>query len=400
MMIRRARENALRERTSIYDRCRRNIRIKGKQKRVKRKRLSFAPYLRRWIRLHSSLLNDDAERKKSRLVTAARTTARSNAYYLSTLTIMVTLSPFNKILPIFVRTFFFETSSASSSTKFMYSSNPTIWPSMQSPFKLSNNHICTRAFVCRNLKIKFIGCVIILCTLVAIFSSLFDRTTSLSLSLFVVTYSLTLRRVMFMQSVNVRLLLSISVSETRAKKGTKAKKSIDCRDRSVLALCFLKLAVVSRLVLLEFTFLYRNPVFFNERKILSFFGFRRFQRRLLLGNFLHIIFPCPLKSSRSTINASGLSLFSEPVSVWVLLSARVSGVFVFLISFLISLCTKRVLERIGKGKEGNIFFCAPWEFVSWFARIKRSHSYEGVQSYGRYCSNRARARDFDIHTYI
>ena len=104
------------------------------------------------------------------------------------LTIIVTLSPFSKILPTFFLSFFPPralTSSASSRTRFMYSSNPTIWPSMTSPVAVcSNNHTCTRDFVCRNRKMRLIGCVMMRWTLVAIFY------VSLSLCSFFLSLSL------------------------------------------------------------------------------------------------------------------------------------------------------------------------------------------------------------------
>lgn len=92
-------------------------------------------------------------------------------YYLSTLTIMVTESPFNKTLPTLVLcvappTRF--TSSQSSRTRFMYSSKPTICPSRTSPFAAcSYSQICTLLFVCRKRKMRLIGCVIMRWTFVA-----------------------------------------------------------------------------------------------------------------------------------------------------------------------------------------------------------------------------------------
>ena len=111
------------------------------------------------------------------------------------LTIIVTLSPFSKILPTFFLSFFPPralTSSASSRTRFMYSSNPTIWPSMTSPVAVcSNNHTCTRDFVCRNRKMRLIGCVMMRWTLVAIFY------VSLSLCSFFLSFSLVYKFYLF-----------------------------------------------------------------------------------------------------------------------------------------------------------------------------------------------------------
>lgn len=73
--------------------------------------------------------------------------------------IAVTLSPFSKILPKSFRDPFFElpfgttsTSSASSTTRFMYSSNPRIRPSIR-VVVCSKSQMHTRVFVDKNLKI-------------------------------------------------------------------------------------------------------------------------------------------------------------------------------------------------------------------------------------------------------
>lgn len=80
--------------------------------------------------------------------------------------INVILSPFRRIRPnCFLLFFFTLTSSASSRTKFMYSSKPIIRPSTLRSF-CSNSHIWMRALLWRNLKIRLMGWVIILCTLV------------------------------------------------------------------------------------------------------------------------------------------------------------------------------------------------------------------------------------------
>ena len=72
----------------------------------------------------------------------------------------VIFSPFNKIRPraffSLVRTF---TSYASSRTKFMYSSNPTNFPSI-CVFTCSYNHILTTDFCCKKRNISCMGMVI------------------------------------------------------------------------------------------------------------------------------------------------------------------------------------------------------------------------------------------------
>ena len=92
-------------------------------------------------------------------------------YYLSTLTIMVTESPFNKTRPTRVLCFVplaYFTSSQSSKTRFMYSSKPTICPSNTSPFAAcSYSQIWTLLFVWRKRKMRLIGCVIMRWTFVA-----------------------------------------------------------------------------------------------------------------------------------------------------------------------------------------------------------------------------------------
>ena len=76
----------------------------------------------------------------------------------------VILSPFNISRPndflLFVLMWY---SSASSSTKFIYSSKPTMWPSRRR-FTFSYNQTCTRDLVCKYLKIRLIGCTITFCT--------------------------------------------------------------------------------------------------------------------------------------------------------------------------------------------------------------------------------------------
>ena len=65
------------------------------------------------------------------------------------------LSPLSKILPTETRRCFFSTtSSASSRTRFMYSSKPTMRPSTHASV-FSYIQICTRALVCKKRKIKF-----------------------------------------------------------------------------------------------------------------------------------------------------------------------------------------------------------------------------------------------------
>lgn len=72
-----------------------------------------------------------------------------------TLRMSVILSPLSKIRPTETRRCFFSiTSSASSRTRFMYSSKPTIRPSTHVSV-FSYIQICTRAFVCKKRKIKF-----------------------------------------------------------------------------------------------------------------------------------------------------------------------------------------------------------------------------------------------------
>lgn len=84
----------------------------------------------------------------------------------------VMLSPLINILPSDFLVFrFTETSSASSSTKFMYSSNPMIRPSILRS-DCSNNHSCTFCRLCKNRKIRLMGWVIIRLTLGGILASL------------------------------------------------------------------------------------------------------------------------------------------------------------------------------------------------------------------------------------
>jgi len=73
------------------------------------------------------------------------------------LIINVMLSPLRRIRPSgFLVFFLIESSSASSSTTFMYSSNPMIRPSiLRSVF--SNSQICTLVLFCRNLKMRLMG---------------------------------------------------------------------------------------------------------------------------------------------------------------------------------------------------------------------------------------------------
>lgn len=68
-------------------------------------------------------------------------------YHLPVFIIRVILSPFSKILPsCFLMFFLTLTSSASSRTKFMYSSNPIIRPSILRSF-CSKSHIWMRALL-------------------------------------------------------------------------------------------------------------------------------------------------------------------------------------------------------------------------------------------------------------
>ena len=141
------------------------------------------------------------------------------------LTIIVTLSPFSKILPTFFLSFFPPralTSSASSRTRFMYSSNPTIWPSMTSPVAVcSNNHTCTRDFVCRNRKMRLIGCVMMRWTLVAIFYvslSLCSFFLSLSLSLVYKFYVFKWSCVCVVPLSQASMMMTTTLVSTRSKK--------------------------------------------------------------------------------------------------------------------------------------------------------------------------------------
>uniref|UniRef100_A0A224Y6E7 Putative secreted protein n=1 Tax=Panstrongylus lignarius TaxID=156445 RepID=A0A224Y6E7_9HEMI len=69
----------------------------------------------------------------------------------------VILSPFIIILPSDLLFFVFILySSASSNTKFMYSSKPTMCPSILRLI-FSYNHTHTRDLFCKYLKIRFIG---------------------------------------------------------------------------------------------------------------------------------------------------------------------------------------------------------------------------------------------------
>ena len=77
----------------------------------------------------------------------------------------VILSPFNIIRPSCFRLcVFIWTSSASSNTRFMYSSNPTMQPSILR-FSCSYSQIWIRERFWRYLKIKLMGCTITFCTL-------------------------------------------------------------------------------------------------------------------------------------------------------------------------------------------------------------------------------------------
>lgn len=83
----------------------------------------------------------------------------------------VMLSPFNKIRPKGFRVFFFkEISSASSRTRFMYSSNPMIRPSILISF-CSNSQNWILDLLCKNRKIRLIGWVMIRWTLVVAISA-------------------------------------------------------------------------------------------------------------------------------------------------------------------------------------------------------------------------------------
>ncbi|GMH41053.1 hypothetical protein BSKO_08963 [Bryopsis sp. KO-2023] len=83
------------------------------------------------------------------------------SHYAFKVCMSVMLSPFNKIRPsCFLVFFFIETSSASSSTKFIYSSKPMIFPSIRVS-GCSNSQMDILCRLCRNRKIKLIGCVII-----------------------------------------------------------------------------------------------------------------------------------------------------------------------------------------------------------------------------------------------
>lgn len=74
--------------------------------------------------------------------------------------IRVILSPFIIILPkVFLLPDFLYTSSASSRTKFIYSSNPTMCPSMRR-LMFSYSHTCTLDRFCRYRKIRLMGCTI------------------------------------------------------------------------------------------------------------------------------------------------------------------------------------------------------------------------------------------------
>lgn len=72
----------------------------------------------------------------------------------------VILSPFSINRPkAFLDFVLMWNSSASSSTKFIYSSKPTMWPSKRR-FTFSYNHTWTRDLVCKYLKMRLIGCTI------------------------------------------------------------------------------------------------------------------------------------------------------------------------------------------------------------------------------------------------
>ena len=72
----------------------------------------------------------------------------------------VILSPFSIKRPKdFLFLVFTWYSSASSRTRFIYSSNPTMWPSNRR-FTFSYSHTWTRERVCKYLKIRLMGCTI------------------------------------------------------------------------------------------------------------------------------------------------------------------------------------------------------------------------------------------------
>eukprot|EP00168_Porphyra_purpurea_P007215 TRINITY_DN18948_c0_g1_i1.p2 TRINITY_DN18948_c0_g1~~TRINITY_DN18948_c0_g1_i1.p2 ORF type:complete len:102 (+),score=1.10 TRINITY_DN18948_c0_g1_i1:165-470(+) len=87
----------------------------------------------------------------------------------------VMFSPFNISLPsFFLLLSFWLTSAASSRTKFMYSSNPMITPSiLMSVF--SKSMICTRDLFWRYLKISAMGWIITRRTRSAISTTLYRR---------------------------------------------------------------------------------------------------------------------------------------------------------------------------------------------------------------------------------
>lgn len=74
------------------------------------------------------------------------------------------LSPLSMIRPRGLRVSVFTWySSASSSTRFMYSSKPTMCPSIRRVM-FSNSQTCTRERFCRYRKIRLMGCTITFCT--------------------------------------------------------------------------------------------------------------------------------------------------------------------------------------------------------------------------------------------
>jgi hypothetical protein len=109
------------------------------------------PVISNFFLSHETMLDEAAE--------AAATTAAGGCCEGCFAEIAVTLSPFSKILPKIFRDPFFElpfgttsTSSASSTTRFMYSSKPRIRPSIR-VVVCSKSQMHTRVFVDKNLKI-------------------------------------------------------------------------------------------------------------------------------------------------------------------------------------------------------------------------------------------------------
>lgn len=78
--------------------------------------------------------------------------------------INVILSPFSMIRPNGFLFFVFKWySSASSNTKFMYSSKPTMQPSILKCI-FSKSQTCTRDWFCKYRNIRLMGCTITFCT--------------------------------------------------------------------------------------------------------------------------------------------------------------------------------------------------------------------------------------------